>query len=170
MTSLSTSPMLQRVASVIALAILAACSGGGSSSSDNLVVNGDVPLVYVKRSTALRINPTDGTGSAAGGDLMLREKSSPSAPEHNLTARFTNGLGDAGRKCLHESDLTCDWVSATLSEGSRSTRNVSSGCRPLIALKTIDPSAMPSTRGTGLCGPRRHSGTRTPGRSFAVTQ
>jgi Hydrazine synthase alpha subunit middle domain len=96
MTSLSTSPMLQRMASVIALAILAACSGGGgSSSSDNLVVNGDVPLVYVKRSTTLRINPTDGTGSAAGGDLMLREKSSPSAPEHNLTARFTNGVGDA---------------------------------------------------------------------------
>jgi hypothetical protein len=48
MTSLSTSPILQRVASVIALAILAACSGGGSSSgADNLVVNGDVPLVYV---------------------------------------------------------------------------------------------------------------------------
>jgi hypothetical protein len=96
MTSLSTSPGLRRAVGALALATLAACSGGGSSSgSDNLVVNGDVPLVYVKRSTALRINPTDGTNSAPGGDLMLREKSSPSAPEHNLTARFTNSVGDA---------------------------------------------------------------------------
>ena len=95
MKFLSTSPALRRAMSAAALAALAACSGGGSSTSDNVVVNGDVPLVYVKRSTALRINPTDGTSSAPGGDLMLREKSSPSAPEHNLTARFTNGVGDA---------------------------------------------------------------------------
>jgi len=78
------------------LAMLAACSGsGGSAGADTVTVNGDVPLVYVKRSTALTINPTDGTNSAPGGDLMLREKSSPSAAEVNLTARFTQGVGDA---------------------------------------------------------------------------
>ncbi|MBA4175562.1 MAG: hypothetical protein C0505_03235 [Leptothrix sp. (in: Bacteria)] len=83
-------------AAALALLTLAACSGGGSSGgADALTVNGDVPLVYVKRATALAINPTDGTNSAPGGDLMLREKSSASATEHNLTARFTAGLGDA---------------------------------------------------------------------------
>ena len=68
-------------------------SGGGDDAS--VTVNGDVAVAYVKRSTALSINPTDGTPFAPGGDLMLREKSSPSAPEHNLTAQFTQGQGDA---------------------------------------------------------------------------
>jgi hypothetical protein len=78
----------------LAALVLAACSGG-SGRSDTVTVNGDVPIAYVKRSTAVTLNPTDGTNSAPGGDLMLREKSSPSAPEHNLTARFTQGQGDA---------------------------------------------------------------------------
>jgi len=81
-------------AALIGLA-LAACSGGGTGGADALVVNGDVPIAYVKRSTAVSMNPTDGANSAPGGDLMVREKSSASAPEHNLTARFTQGLGDA---------------------------------------------------------------------------
>jgi Hydrazine synthase alpha subunit middle domain len=67
--------------------VLVACSGSGGS--DSVTVQGDVPLVYVMRSSALAMNPTDGTPTAPGGDLMVREKSSPSAPEHNLTARFT---------------------------------------------------------------------------------
>ena len=74
---------------------LAGCGKDSESSSSTVTVAGDVPLVYAKRSTALSINPTDGAPSAPGGDLMLREKSSASAPEHNLTARFTQGNGDA---------------------------------------------------------------------------
>lgn len=76
-----------------AAALLAACSGSGSS--DSVIVEGDIPIAYVKRADTLNLNPTDGAGFAAGGDLMLRETSSPSAPEHNLTARFTQGQGDA---------------------------------------------------------------------------
>jgi len=49
----------------------------------------------VQRSTAMSMNPTDGTPSAPGGDLLIREKSSPSAVEHNITARYTKGEGDA---------------------------------------------------------------------------
>lgn len=75
-------------------ALLAGCSGSGSDS-ETVTVNGDVPIAYVKRSTALTMNPTDGTSSAPGGDLMLREKSSPSAPEHNITEAITQGVGDA---------------------------------------------------------------------------
>jgi hypothetical protein len=84
-------------ASAVVSILLAGC-GNGSSSTDaggTVTVAGDVPLAYVKRSTALSMNPTDGAPSAPGGDLMVREKSSPSAPEHNITGAITKGVGDA---------------------------------------------------------------------------
>ena len=76
-----------------AAALVFALAGCGNGSEGT--VAGDVPVAYVQRSSALGMNPTDGAPSAPGGDLMLREKSSPSATEHNLTARFTQGVGDA---------------------------------------------------------------------------
>ena len=83
-------------AAIAAAALLAACSGSSSGdNSESVVAQGDVPIVYAKRSTRININPTDGTPTADGGDLMLREKSSPSAREHNLTALYTMGRGDA---------------------------------------------------------------------------
>jgi len=72
---------------------LAACSGS-DSPGDAAVVHGDVPIAYVKRAAAVGLNPTDGANFAPGGDLLLREKSSPSAAEHNLTAAITQGQGD----------------------------------------------------------------------------
>ncbi|MFO1336440.1 MAG: hypothetical protein U1E80_15330, partial [Piscinibacter sp.] len=72
----------------VAAAVLAGCSGG-STSDGSVTVEGNVPIVYAKRSTAMTINPTNGSPFAPGGDLILREKSSPSAPEHNLTSQFT---------------------------------------------------------------------------------
>ena len=91
-------PMSARLAAcsaaALALIVLAACSGGGGGE-DTVTVNGDVPIAYVKRATSVGLNPTDAANSAPGGDLMLREKSSASATEHNLTARFTQGVGDA---------------------------------------------------------------------------
>ena len=78
----------------LTLALLAGCQGS-SDSEGTVTVQGDVPLVYAKRVNTLGLGPTNGTPSAAGGDLMLREKSSPSAPEHNLTAAITQGKGDA---------------------------------------------------------------------------
>jgi hypothetical protein len=82
-------------AALMLAALLAACGGESTKSEDTVTVAGDVPLAYVKRATSISMNPTDGTPFAAGGDLMLREKSSPSAREHNLTERFTQGKGDA---------------------------------------------------------------------------
>ena len=94
MKTFSTMPT-HRAAHLAAAALLAALAlAGCGSGSDGVTVEGDVPLAYTKRSTALSQNPTDGTSSAAGGDLMLREKSSPSAKEHNVTAGFTLGVGD----------------------------------------------------------------------------
>ncbi|HET7794613.1 MAG TPA: hypothetical protein VFL64_14615, partial [Rhizobacter sp.] len=75
--------------------MLAGCGSGSKDGDSTVTVEGDVPLAYVKRSTALSMNPTDGAPTAPGGDLMVREKSSPSAPEYNVTAGITQGVGDA---------------------------------------------------------------------------
>jgi len=82
-------------ASTLLLGALAGC-GSGSSSGDSttLTVAGDVPIAYAQRANTMMMNPTDGTPSAPGGDLMIREKSSASALEHNVTAQFTQGRGD----------------------------------------------------------------------------
>ena len=71
------------------LAILAACSG-----SDSSTVNGDVSIAYVARPTGSLGNPTDATMFTAGGDLYIREKSSPSAATINVTGSLTQGQGD----------------------------------------------------------------------------
>src|SRR5512140_1163108 len=80
----------------LALAAVVGLAGCGSdnSSTSTLTVAGDVPIAYAKRSTTLRVNPTNGAPFAPGGDLMVREKSSPSAREFNVTAAITQGNGD----------------------------------------------------------------------------
>jgi len=75
--------------------LLAACGSGTSSDAGTVTVQGDVAVAYTKRVNTLGQNPTNGSPSAPGGDLLVREKSSPSAVEHNLTAQFTQGVGDA---------------------------------------------------------------------------
>jgi hypothetical protein len=99
-----------RLTTSLALAAAVGLAGCGSdnNSSSTLTVAGDVPIAYAKRSTTLRINPTNGAPFAPGGDLMVREKSSPSAREINVTAAITQGNGDvsdpevsyAGRKIV----------------------------------------------------------------------
>jgi hypothetical protein len=75
--------------------VAAGCGSGSASDSSTLTVNGDVPIAYAQRVNTIGINPTNGAPTAPGGDLMIREKSSPSAIEHNITAQFTQGKGDA---------------------------------------------------------------------------
>ncbi|MEQ1805494.1 MAG: hypothetical protein ABL900_08960, partial [Burkholderiaceae bacterium] len=60
------------LAGAAAVLALAGCGNGTESTSSSLIVAGDAPLAYVKRSNAMSINPTDGTPSAPGGDLMVR--------------------------------------------------------------------------------------------------
>jgi hypothetical protein len=81
-----------RLTAALAL-VLSACGGG--SGSDPVTVNGAVPVVYARRANTLPLEPLHG-GAAwrPGGDLMLRTLASPSAPEINLTAVFTQGMGD----------------------------------------------------------------------------
>jgi hypothetical protein len=87
------SSLLATPLALAAIVGLAGCSSDSSSDS-TLTVAGDVAIAYAKRSTALNVNPTNGAPFAAGGDLMIREKSSPSAREFNVTAAITQGAGD----------------------------------------------------------------------------
>jgi Hydrazine synthase alpha subunit middle domain/WD40-like Beta Propeller Repeat len=69
---------------------LVACSKG----SESVTVAGDVDIAYVKRPVSALGNPTDAVVTGQGGDLYIREKSSPSAPETNVTGSYTQGQGD----------------------------------------------------------------------------
>jgi hypothetical protein len=57
-------------------------------------LTGDTPIAYVKRPNTISMNPTDAFGFSSGGNLWIREKSSPSAPAHNITAAFTGDVSD----------------------------------------------------------------------------
>ena len=74
--------------------LLSGCGASSDSSASSVVVSGGVPIAYAKRVNTISTNPTNGAPTAPGGDLMLREVSSASAVEHNLTAAFTQGQGD----------------------------------------------------------------------------
>ncbi len=80
----------------VAGALLAACGSDGDTvaADTSVTVAGDVPIAYAKRATSIRMNPTNGAPFGPGGDLMVREKSSPTAKEYNVTAKFTLGVGD----------------------------------------------------------------------------
>jgi len=78
-----------RACALLAGVVLAGCSG-----SDTTTVSGDVPVAYVKRANTVRLDPLTAASFQAGGDLIIRDTSSPSAPEHNVTAAFTQGAGD----------------------------------------------------------------------------
>ncbi|UCH54170.1 MAG: PD40 domain-containing protein, partial [Pseudomonadota bacterium] len=77
---------------VVTLGLLGGCSSGSDSGS--VAVQGDVAIAYVKRPVATLGNPTDAITFAPGGDLYMRERSSPSAPETCITCAETQGAGD----------------------------------------------------------------------------
>lgn len=72
---------------------LAACTSG-SGDSDSVTVEGNVAIAYVKRPASTLGNPTDSIMTGAGGDLYVRDRSSPSGAEVNVTAGLTEGQGD----------------------------------------------------------------------------
>src|SRR5471032_1516187 len=98
--SLSTRALVGSAAALAAVGVLslAGCGGGTPHNTDTttVTVQGDVAIAYTKRvrTLGLSFNPTNGAPSAPGGDLIIREKASPSAPEHNITTLITQGKGD----------------------------------------------------------------------------
>lgn len=75
--------------------LLSGCGNDSADSRSTVTVAGDAPIAYAKRSNAINANPTNAAPTAPGGDILVREKSSASAKEHNITAVFTQGTGDA---------------------------------------------------------------------------
>lgn len=79
---------------VIGVFTLAALAGCGSTGSSAVVVTGDFAVVFAKRANTTSGNPTTSITFAPGGDLMMANLASPSAPLVNLTASYTQGAGD----------------------------------------------------------------------------
>jgi len=138
------------------LVLLSACSTG---SSDSVTVDGDVAIAYVKRPTTALGNPTDAITFTAGGDLYMREKSSPSAAEINITGSQTNGQGDVsdpevsydGKKLLFTMRRAADpgWRIWEYDIGQKTLRGpiactVASGTTP--AGDDVDPAYLPDGR------------------------
>ncbi|MCZ6499098.1 MAG: hypothetical protein O6844_01200 [Gammaproteobacteria bacterium] len=65
-----------------------------SSAQEEVVVEGNLAIVFVQRGVNAVGNPTDGIIFEAGGDLMTMDLSSPSATLVNLTEAYTLGAGD----------------------------------------------------------------------------
>jgi len=63
------------------------------AAGDPVVLNGDWPIVYVKRSVGAWNDPTSGASFKSGSDLYIRDIASPNAPEKNITKRLTHGSG-----------------------------------------------------------------------------
>jgi len=105
----------------VTIACVAACSGDGDGSvgigqgQDPDPVAPDFPIAYTKgplfdEDEALQVNTDlrDILRFAVGTDLYVRDRASPTAPERNVTERFTQGRGDVmgveisadGRKVL----------------------------------------------------------------------
>jgi len=78
--------------------VLGGCSP--SSSGTSAATAQDVPIAYVKRPINAQSmnsvvgNPTDSVTFHPGGDLYVRDISSPSAAEQNITSAYTQGRGD----------------------------------------------------------------------------
>jgi hypothetical protein len=160
-----------RHATLTALAAALAVAGCSSKNSDSgLTVNGDVPIAFAKRSTAVRINPLSGSPFAPGGDLIIKEKSSPSASEINVTASITQGNGDVvspavsydGKKiafamrCPTSNTSTIGGVPActgrwNLWEYDTTTGGLAGGTLRRITSSTtdddLDPAYLPADRG-----------------------
>jgi hypothetical protein len=81
-------------AALVSCVGLASCGSGDNTDSSTVTVAGNTPIAYAMRNNTVTLNPLTGGPFAPGGDLIIREKSSPSAPEHNITAQFTQGKGD----------------------------------------------------------------------------
>ena len=96
------------ILTAIATTLLGACSSG-SGGTDVTIGSGqnsdpvtlDFPVFYVKRPVPdpeaeedLIENPRELMRFEIGADLYMRSRASPSAPETNLTAAETAGLGD----------------------------------------------------------------------------
>jgi len=94
-------PATRWLAVVCLLPVLTACGGGGGGGQDPDPFVNDSGLAFVRRpltvdNSGALVQPDlrEALTFNAGADLFYRELASPSAPERNVTGKFTGGLGD----------------------------------------------------------------------------
>ena len=98
MNALTISKLVFGVVVSTSLLVLGGCSPGSSQNSSASA--DDVPIAYVKRPLDPQAmnspvgNPTDSVTFHSGGDLYVRNISSASAVETNITSTYTLGQGD----------------------------------------------------------------------------
>ena len=136
-------------AAVLTLAITG-CGSGSAGDSSTVTVAGEVPLACVKRANTLSMNPTDGANFAPGGDLIIREKSSPSAPEHDITARFTQGVGDAS-----DPEVSYDGKKIVFSMRCPTTHTSTLAGAPPPGFMSTDPVALQARAEPNATAPTR---------------
>jgi len=76
------------------LATLSGC-GNSSSSSDPVATTANISIAYVRRPVAALANPTDSVVTSTGGDIYIRDVSSPNGTDVDVTRSYTLGQGDA---------------------------------------------------------------------------
>jgi hypothetical protein len=143
---------------IVSCAVLAACSGGGDDGSTT--VEGEVAVAYVKRPVSTLGNPTDSVITGQGGDLYIRNKSSPSSSETNVTGPYTLGGGDVsdpevsydGKKILFAMRRPGDanwgvWEYDTTSSQMRRIACDATGTGDVLAAgNDVDPAYLPDGR------------------------
>ena len=136
----------------ITMVFLGACTQG-AGDSDSVTVEGNVSIAYVKRPVSTLGNPTDSIMTGSGGDLYIRDKSSPSGTETNVTAAITQGQGDVsdpevsfdGTKILFAMHRNGErWGVWEYDTVSKSLRKIS--CDAAVAGDDVDPAYLPDGR------------------------
>jgi hypothetical protein len=146
---------LSRFLILSVLAILYGCSGSGSSdSATSITLNGDVSIAYVVRPTATLGNPTDAMIFSPGGELYMRDKSSPSASAECITCGMTQGAGDVSdpevsydaARLLFSMRVPGDagWRIREYDIASRQIRTIA--CDAAAAGDDVDPAYLPDGR------------------------
>src|SRR5262249_23409220 len=123
-------------------------------TTDSITVQGDVAIAYVKRPTSALGNPTDAVTTGQGGDLYIRDKSSPSGTETNITAPLTSGQGDVnhpdvsfdGTKIVFAMRRPADanWGIWEYDTATKSMRQIA--CDAAFAGDDTEPSYLPDGR------------------------
>jgi hypothetical protein len=99
------------------------CGSSGSGSSDSVLVTGNFSIAYVERTANVAGNPTDGLFNNGNGDLFVRDLSSPSASENNITFSYTHDSSGSWTGDVSDPEVSYD--ASTLLFSMRCRRSAS---------------------------------------------
>lgn len=109
---------------------LTACSSGSSDSSGAVLIEGTPPIAFVERTVNVAGNPTDALFNNGNGDLLIRDVSSPSAAETNVTYNYTHDSSGSWTGDVSDPEVSYDAERLLFSMRCSSTASVAGdpGC------------------------------------------